>query len=378
MAMNFRRVNALAKKEFIQIVRDYRSLALSIAIPILLLILFGSALTLDVDNISLAVWDQDNTQISRDFIRNFTSSKYFHIVGHYDNYPQMLNLIDSNKVLMVMVIPKDFSKLIRSNQKTPVQLLIDGSDSSTATIASGYAASIVSGYNAKFTAEVFAKSGLKMPPPIDLRPRVWFNEQLKSRNYIIPGLITIIIMIISALLTSLTVAREWERGTMEQLISTPVKTNELITGKLIPYFAISLFDLVIAVVMAKFVYHVPLRGSLTLLFVLSSFFLIGSLTLGMYISIAAKNQLMASQLAMLTTFLPGFLLSGFAYAISNMPKAIQAITYAVPARYFIIILRGIYLKGVGFNVLWLDVLFLIIFAAIMVTLANIKFKKRID
>jgi ABC-2 type transport system permease protein len=375
--MNWRRVKALAKKEFIQIFRDPRSLALAIAIPMLLLILFGYALTLDIDKVPLAIWNQDKSQISSDFIRNFSGSKYFKVAGYCDGYYELQKLIDTNKALLAMIIPRDFSKLIRSNQTAAVQLLVDGSDSSTATIAMGYADAVVMQYNVRFITDAFSKFGIAMPAAIDARPRIWFNPDLKSRNFIIPGLVAVITMIIAALLTSLTVAREWERGTMEQLISTPVKPGELILGKFIPYFAIGFFDLLIAVAMAQFVYNVPIRGSLLLLFILSGLFLTGALTQGMFISIIAKNQLMASQLAIITTFLPGFLLSGFVYAISNMPKAVQIITYVVPARYFITILRGICLKGVGLKVLWVEILFLFLFAFVVVMQAKLRFKKKV-
>ena len=375
--MKLRRIKALTKKEFIQIIRDPRSLSMAILIPVLLLILFGYALTLDVDNVRIAVWDRDKSQISADFIRNFGSSEYFDIVGYYDSYNDMLPFIDKNDVLMVMVIPEDFSKLINANRSAPVQLLIDGSDSSTATIALGYANSIVSRYDVHFVTQTFSKNNITMPTPIDLRPRVWFNEELKSKNYIVPGLIAVIIMVIAALLTSLTIAREWERGTMEQLISTPVTTIELIIGKFLPYFVIGLLDLVIAIGMGEFMFHVPFRGNLILLFVTSGIFICGALMLGMLISSTTKNQLMASQTAILATFLPGFLLSGFAYPINNMPVVIQAITRLVPASYFIKILRGIYLKGIGIEVLWPDILFLIIFTFVMVLLASVKFKRKV-
>jgi ABC-2 type transport system permease protein len=375
--MNLKRVKAITKKEFIQIIRDPRSLALGIFIPILLLILFGYALTLDVDNIPVAVWDQDKSQISADFIFNFKSSRYFKIIGYFDDYHQLQSLIDNGQALMVMVIPYNFSKKIMSNEPAQVQLIVDGSDSNTATIALGYAEGLIAGYNAKFVIDSFSKLGIKQSPAVDARSRVWFNEDLKSRNYIIPGLIVVIMMIIAALLTSLTVAREWERGTMEQLISTPVKAGELVLGKFLPYFIIGFVDLLIAVAMAQFIYHVPFRGSFLLLFILSSLFLTGALCQGMFISITAKNQLMASQMAILSTFLPAFLLSGFAYAISNMPKAVQAITYIFPARYFVAILRSIYLKGVGLKFLWLDVFFLLAFTFIMITAAKRRFKKKV-
>ena len=375
--INRNRVKAIAQKEFIQIWRDPRSLGLGIIIPALLIIIFGYALSLDIDNVPIAIWDQDRSKVSTDFLLNIKNSKYFKIIGYYDNYRDLQRLIDYRTALMAMVIPKDFSRYMRSNQAAPVQLILDGSDSNTATIALGYVNSIVSLYNANIIVNA-SQGAIIDPNPVDLRQRVWFNQDFQSRNYIIPGLIAIIIMVIAALLTSLTIAREWERGTMEQLISTPVRSAELIMGKFIPYFAIGFLDLTMAVLMGRFVFGVPMRGSIVLLFVLSSLFLAGALGLGIFISIVAKSQLMASQLAILTSFIPTLLLSGFTYEIFNMPKAVQAITYFIPARYFIVILRGIYLKAVGLRVLWPEVLCLCIFTFITVSLAVKRFKKKIN
>lgn len=294
--MNLRRVNALAKKEFIQIIRDPRSMALAIAIPVLLVFLFGYALTLDVDNVPVVIWDQDRSQISRDFILDFNDSRYFRIKGYSDNYRDLIALIDRNKTLMAMVIPKHFSKYIQSDQTVPVQFLVDGSDSNTALIATGYIKNVVSNYNVSLVKKSRSKLGIMNPFPVQLCQRAWFNPNRESKYFVVPGVIAVVIMVISALLTSLTVAKEWERGTMEQLISTPIRPSELIMGKFIPYFVIGFIDLVIAVAMAEFIFQVPFRGNLLLLFVLSGLFLVGALMLGILVSIFAKTQLLASHL----------------------------------------------------------------------------------
>jgi len=375
--MNLSRAAAIAKKEFIQITRDPRSLALAFAIPALLIFLFGYGLTLDVDNVPIAIWNQDKSQTSRDFILNFNNSRYFNIVGYYENYPDMQYRLDRDEILMFMVIPKNFSKNIQAKKKAPLQIVLDGSDSNTARFAQGYGESVVLRYNDNLREKAITEASIMNPNTVDLRDRSWFNPNKESNFFIVPGNIAVIIMIISSLLTSLTVAKEWERGTMEQLISTPVRSPELIMGKLIPYFIIGLMDLAIAVSMGVFIFHVPLLGSVILLFVLSSIFLIGALSLGLYISIFAKNQRLASQIAIMATFLPTYLLSGFMFAIFNMPKIIRLFTFLIPARYYMVILRGIYLKGIGTRALWPQILFLSIFAVFMVAAANRAFKKKV-
>lgn len=374
--MNARRVGAIAKKEFLQIRRDPRSLGLGLAIPVLLLVLFGYALTLDVDNVPTVIWDRDNSQTAKNFLLGFKDSRYFRVYASYDNYRDVVAEIDRGEALIGIVIPKDFSLSVASGARAPVQCILDGSDSNTATIARGYIASVVNRYNQRALHAALGGTGLNLSP-VRFRPRPWFNPNFESKIFIIPGLMVVIIMIIAALLTSLTVAREWERGTMEQLIATPVTPPELIAGKFIPYFCIGFVDLVVSVAMALFVFSVPLRGSLALLFALSSLFLAGALMMGLLISIASKSQRLASQVAMLATFLPAFLLSGFVYPIWNMPPVIQAVTYLIPARYFIVILRGIYLKGVGIRDLWPQTLFLFLFAVGVSALARKKFVKKV-
>ncbi len=376
--MKLRRLGAVARKEFIHILRDPRSLGMAIAIPMLLLMLYGYALTLDVDHVPLVVWDQSQSPASRDFISRFEGSRFFSLRSYVWNYRDVERAIDSGRALMAVIIPTDFAQRLEAHTGAEVQIIVDGSDSNTATFASGYAEAVAQSYSQEITLAAMRRLGASAPPaPLDLRPRVWFNADLESKNYLIPGLIAVIMMIIAALLTSLTVAREWERGTMEQLISTPVKVPELILGKLLPYWLIGMFDVLLCVLMGRWLFKVPLRGSGALLFVMAAIFLAGALALGMLISIVTRNQLLANQVGMVLTFLPALLLSGFVYAISNMPLAIQIVTYLVPARYFVALLKGIYLKGVGLEVLAGEAFLLMVFAAGMIGLANWRFRKRL-
>jgi ABC-2 type transport system permease protein len=257
--------------------------------------------------------------------------------------------------------------------------VVDGSDSNTASIVLGYTQGITTLFNrGVMLAQVQRAAGTLPSPALDLRPRVWFNPDLESRNFIVPGIMAVIMGLIAALLTSLTIAREWERGMMEQLISTPVRPAELILGKLLPYLGIGMLDMVIAVLMAVFLFHVPLRGSVSLLFAVGGIFVFGTLAQGILISTLARQQLLASQVAMISTFLPAFLLSGFAFAIGNMPVAIQIITYIVPARYFVAMVKGIFLRGVGVATLWPDLLFLIVFALLLTGAAILFTRKKLS
>ena len=371
------RVAAVARKEFLHILRDPRSLAMAIAIPMLLLVLFGYALTLDVDNVPMVVWDQSETAASREFLSHFQGSRYFSIRGYFHDYREVEKAVDSGRALLAVIIPKNFAGRIASGGGASVQLIVDGSDSNTATMAAGYADVAAQTYSQNIAVQEIRRMGGRAPAaPLEMRPRVWYNADMVSKNYIIPGLIAVIMMVIAALLTSLTVAREWERGTMEQLISTPVKGSELILGKLIPYFIIGMFDVLLAVLVGEFLFQVPLRGNVALLFGMAAIFLAGALSMGMLISIVTKSQLLASQLAMVLTFLPSFLLSGFMYEILNMPTVIQVLTYVIPARYFVSLLKGIYLKGVGLEVLALEAGFLALFGVALTVLAHVKFKKK--
>lgn len=377
--MNISRTIAVARKETRQIIRDSRSLYLALGIPVMLMFLFGYALSLDVDNIPMAVWDQDRSPQSREFLDRMTSSGYFTTVMAPESYSKIVSEIDSNGISMGLVIPFDFSENLKKGKPTTVQALIDGSDSTRAGLAIVYLENIVGTFELDFKNEALTRQSMagRVNSPVHAKIKLMYNPELQSRNNIIPGLIAIIMMVIAALLTSLTIVREKETGTLEQLISTPVKSNELIVGKLIPYFALGYVDLLLVYLMGQYVFQVPFRGSLLVMFVISSIFLVGALSVGFLISVVAKNQFFATQLALLGTFLPTFLLSGFVFPVSNMPYVLQIITYVVPARQLITILRSIYLKGAGVEAIILPTLLLIVFGFFVTTLAALKLRKRL-
>ena len=327
----------------------------------------------------LIVWDQSETPASRAFLSGFSASRYFQLVGSTSGHGEIVQAIDSRRALIALVVPLDFARRVATGRGVSVQAILDGSDSNVASFALGYAEAVTRGYSEGVTMDVLRRSGL--PPPaagLQLQPRVWFNTDMESRNYIFPGLIAIVMMVIAALLTSLTFAREWEGGTMEQLIATPVTGAELILGKLVPYFAIGLLDLLFSVLLGEFVFRIPLRGEVWLIFAISAIFLVGALSLGMLISIVTKSQFLASQIALVATMLPAFLLSGFVFPIANMPYPIQLFTHIVTARYFVVLLRGIYLKGLGLGTLAGEAWLLAAFAVLILGFAHHKFKKKIE
>jgi len=369
---------AIAKKEFFHIYRDPRSLALVILMPAILMLLFGYAVTLDVKKVSMAVLDRDKGQESLDFIHRFSASPYFRLRYFARDEKDVKRLIDEGDVKMGLVIPWDFSKTIKAEKVVPVQVLLDGTDSNTANIILGYVQAITRQYSQEKTILKISRMGItNVSLPIDGRPRVWFNEELESKNYFVPGLVAVIISIIGVLLTGQVIVREWEKGTMELLISTPVRKGELMIGKLFPYFFLGLLDLLLAVFMGKLVFQVPLRGSIALLIGLSGIYIVVALALGLTISTIARTQLQANQLAMVIGFLPTFLLSGFTFVISNMPVWLQAITYVIAPRYYVSILKEIFLKGVGFSFLWRETLILMGIAIVGLWVATRSFKKEL-
>jgi ABC-2 type transport system permease protein len=378
--MSYRRLRAVFIKELHHITRDPRSLGMALAVPVMMLVLFGYALSLDVDQIPALIYDQSKTEASRDLIQQFQASRYFDIVGFVDGYPAIERGIDTGKALMGVVIPLDYARNAGLGGNAPVQILLDGSDSNTASIALGYAEGVTQAYSLELRSQMQnrrAGGGGATAPPVQAQTRVWYNSSLESKNYVVPGLIAVILQIIAALLTSLTIAREWEMGTMEQILSTPLRPAEMVLGKMFAYFVVGLADSVIAVLVGVFIFQVPLRGSLPLLAFSTCMFLIGALFWGIFISAAARNQLLAYQMGLLSSFLPAFLLSGFIYSIETMPKPIQAITYLVPSRYFVTILKDIFLKGVGVQVVAGELGLLSLYATLIFLFATRKLNQKV-
>ena len=376
--MNFRRLRAIARKEILHVVRDPRSLASAIAIPLTMLLIFGYALSLDVDKIPTVVFDLDHTPQSRAFVQAFRGSRYFNIIETVQNYRPIEQAMDARRALLAVVIPNNYGRDLQAGQAAQVQLLLDGSDSNTAAIAQGYAEGVVQSYGAKIRLEAQTmRAGVVPQSGIGTQVRVWYNPDMVSRNFIVPGLIAVIMMIITANLSSLTIAREWENGTMEQLLSTPVRPAELALGKLSAYFLVGLTDLIICLLVGIFLFEVPFKGNLAFLMVSSFIFLFGALCTGILISAANRTQLMAYQMGTLTSFLPAFLLSGFIYSINSMPRVIQAIALFVPARYFINISKGVFLKGIGPGILWPDFLLLLGYGALMFFFTARKLRQKV-
>ena len=373
------RIAAIADKEWLQIRRDTRSLLLSLILPVFLILLFGFALTMDVKNVKLTIFDQDKSSTSRRFIEEFAHTEYLNVVYYADNYREIDRAINTGRIPLALVIPRNFENLIKSGKSVDVQLIADGSDSTYVVVAIGYIKAIIANYNIDMKVKKLKKAGLSsFDPPLDIRNRVLYNPELKSKNFIIPGFVVLILAIISALIASLTISREWERGTMETLMTTPIRSWELMAGKLIPYLFIGLFDVVTTAAVGHFVFDVPIKGNFIEFYLLALLFLIGTTGQGILISAATKAQVVSVQSAMVATFLPTFILSGFIFPIKNMPLIIQGITYIIPAKYLIVIIKGISLKGIGLTILWTQVLFLFAFAAIILFAGTKKLKMQLD
>ena len=377
--MSLTRLLAVARKEVLQILRDTRSLGIVVVMPVTLMLLFGYGVNLDLKGLSVYVCDQDGTQQSQDLLRRFQASEYFHIVRAVDNVPAIEHALDSGQAKMGIVIPWNFSRRLSEGGPVPVQALVDATDDNTANVLMGYAQGVVQGYSTSVQVDWLRGHGLTLQPaPVNVETRTWFNEDLESSAFIIPGVLALVMSVIGAFLTSLTIAREWERGSMEQLISTPVTAMEIMLGKLAPYFVLGMIDVAVCAALAIGWFHVPFRGSYITLALCSALFMVVVLSLGFFISVVARNQLAASQIALIITFLPAFLLSGFLFSIEQMPVPLQWITHIFPARYFVTLLKKIFLKGTPVGMLAADLLPLAGFTLVLALVATRSFHKRLE
>jgi len=364
------RIKQMIIKEFIQIFRDKRMKAIIFVIPLIQTMVFGYAVTTDVNNVPTAFYDLDKSYESRELARRFEASGYFKIRNTPESPAEIQHLLDRGDVTMAIQINKGFSEDIKQRRDTSIQILVDGTDSNTATVAMDYASRIVIKYS-----KDLSKAAHGSAAEIDLRTRAWFNPELKSRNYNVPGVIAMVIMITSLLLTSMAIVREREIGTMEQLMVTPLRPIELILGKTIPFAIIAFFDMALITVFAVLKFDIPIRGPLLLLPLSTGIYLLSVLGIGLFISTIARTQ----QQALMATFLfymPAVLLSGFMFPIESMPDIFQYMTYANPLRYFLIIIRGLFLKGIG--ILWPQMTSLLILGILVITLSSLRFKKRLE
>lgn len=373
-------VAVFIKKEFLQFARDPKMFVIILVAPVIQLIFLGYAANMDVNSINTIVFDKDNSNDSREFIRNFEKSGYFNIIGYENNYDEITEKIDKNKALVAIVIPTDFSKNKNLNRPINVQAIFDGSDGNKAGIAGGYLQSIIVNYSNNITLEMLNKKGIKIEtfPKIEPEVRVWFNPELKTRNFMVPGIVGLLLMIVTLLLTSLAIVKEKEIGTLEQLIVSPLKPYQMIMGKLIPFALLGFVAIIIVLSAMSIVFDIKVKGSILFLFLCSSIFMLNLLGLGLFISIFSKTQQQAMMLSIFGLMMPMVFLSGFSFPIENMPFIIRQITYIIPLRYFMTIIRGIILKGIGFNELWRELLILTLMGISILTLSIKGFKKRLE
>ena len=371
-----KRLRPLIIKEFRQIRRDKRSLGVLLALPAFLVLLIGYALNFDVKHIPVVMFDQDKTQTSRDFLRSFSNSEYFDLKYNVRSYDEIDKLFSQAEVLIALVIPSDFARRIYSGQDASVQVLIDGSNANSATTAIGYVNGIVQNFSSTIAVKTLARYGRTIYQSIDVRPKVWYNPELRTAKFLIPGLFGFILMLTAVISTSLSIVKEKERGTMEQMMISPLRTGEIILGKVIPYFLIALVSSVIILIVGFLLFDISVRGSFFWLYVGIMMFLLGALGQGLLISSIAETTQVAFMVSVFSSLLPTFLLSGFVFPISSMPIVLQVISNVAPSKFFLVIVRSVMLKGAGPSAFWDQLLFLAIFTAFMLTISSLRLMKK--
>jgi ABC-2 type transport system permease protein len=369
----------MLRKEFLQLRRDRRIIGIMFIGPIAQLLLFGYAINLDVNSVQLVVCDYDHSTESRELIQRFTNSSYFPITAYVEGMNDVDRYLDNGSASLALIIPQDFGKRIMRGESAPLQAIVDGSESNAASSGLNYASMIVAGYSQSVLLQSFASRGLGMLRPVTVTPevRVWYNPELRSRNYLIPGILGMLLLQATVLLTALAIVKEKERGTLEQLIVTPIKPHQIIIGKLAPFLMIGIVDIVLAIAGVTLFLGVPLRGSVLTLGALSVLFIFTTLGLGLFISTVSSTQQQAMMTTIFFVIMPMNFLSGFFFPIENMPQVIQWVSYVLPLRYFFEIIRGVFLRGVGFRELWPQIAALSIFGVAILTLSSLRFRKNL-
>jgi len=365
------RTLAIVQKEFIHIWRDPRSLVIVFLLPVMMILLYGYAITFDIKHISLAVLDQDRTVHSRALVERLTASDYFQVTARLRDRQEIEPGFLDRRMSAVLVIPNDFSRRLTSQPEATVQLIMDGANANSSMIAMNYLKSFLLGYALEMN-----QGSIQLP--LRIEPRIWYNPDLKSTHFIVPGLVAIIMMMICALLTSMTISRERETGTLEQIFVSPIRPIEIIVGKVAPYILLAFMDAMVIIGFSRLIFDVPIRGSVAVLILFVLIFIYASLSLGVFISARARTQQVALLAAMVGTLLPSILLSGFVFPIASMPKVLQAITYLVPAKYFLLQARGVMLKGVGLEHLYMPTVFLLIFGTVLLAVSVKRFKTHLE
>jgi ABC-2 type transport system permease protein len=369
----------IIRKEFIQFRRDKKMFGISFLAPVIQLLILGYAVTLDVKNIPLAVCDLDRSSASRDLTRSFSSSGYFSIADEPARPEDVDRDIDDGHASIAIIIPVDFGRKLASGESAPLQVIADGSESNSAGIGMSYATLIVGRYSEDILVRSLIRRGLAsaIPGRVQAETRVWFNPELKSRNFMVPGVLALLLMVMTMILTSLAIVKEKETGKMEQLVVTPIRPYQLMVGKLAPFLFIGIIDVVLVVLFTDVFFDLPVKGSFWLLLGLCIIFLMTTLGLGLFVSTISRTQQQAMLTAIFFFMLPMIFFSGFVFPIQNMPQIIQYVTYVIPLRYFFVIVRGLFLKGVGIDTLWPQALALLIFGSVILSLSVIRFQKKL-
>lgn len=368
------------KKEFLQFKRDPKMFWIILIAPVLQLIFLGYAANLDIEKIKLVVFDQDKSSTSRKLVEELTSSGYFVIQDYVNNYKSVTKSLDYNKAIVALVIPNDFEKSLNRKETAKLQAIFDAADGNTASIAAGYLQQIILQFAKNASFQMMQRSGNLIIPVGSISPeiRVWYNPTLKTRNYMVPGIVGLLLSIVTLLLTSLAVVKEKEIGTMEQLIVTPLKPYQIIIGKLVPFILLGFLSIVIVLTAMRIVFDIPVKGSIPFLFLSAFFYILSTLGLGLFVSTISKTQQQAMMIAVFAVMMPMVFLSGFAFPIENMPEIIQYISYIIPLKYFINIIRGVISKGLGFSELWINALVLLIMGIFILVLSSLRFQRRLD